>query len=75
MSFKMGELAQGIASTWDAQVLYKGDSDTYSFMLDTTKMRAICGSDLSGAGLQQRCRDFMEQYQSAQRAPTEAQGA
>lgn len=75
LSFKMGELAQVIASTWDAQVLYEGDSETYSFMLDTTKMRAICGDALSTAGLQQRCREFMDQYRAAQPAETEAQGA
>lgn len=64
LSFKMGELAHGIASTWNAQVMYEGDSDTYSFLLDTTRMKAICGNDLSSTDLTQRCREFIEQYET-----------
>ncbi len=64
LSFKMGELAHGIASTWNAQVMYEGDSDTYSFLLDTTRMKAICGNDLANTDLSQRCRDFIDQYKS-----------
>jgi len=67
LSFKMGELAHGIASTWNAQVMYEGDSDTYSFLLDTTRMKAICGNDLSSADLSQHCREFIEQYKSTGR--------
>ena len=63
LSFKMGELAHGIASTWGAQVICEGDSETYSFLLDTTCMSAICGSDLTVTNLSQRCHDFIEQYQ------------
>ncbi len=64
LSFKMGELAHRIARTWNAQVIYEGDSDTYSFLLDTTRMKAICGSDLASADISQRCREFIEQYKS-----------
>jgi UDP-glucose 4-epimerase len=64
MSFKMGELAHGIASTWNAQVMYEGDSDTYSFLLDTTRMKAICGNDLASADLSQRCREFIKQFKT-----------
>ncbi len=67
LSFKMGELAHGIASTWGAQVMYEGDSDTYSFLLDTTRMKAICGNDLNVTELSQRCRDFILHYQAARR--------
>ena len=62
MSFRMGELAHGIASTWSAQVMCEGDSDTYSFLLDTTRMKAICGNDLVSTDLSQLCREFIEQY-------------
>ncbi|MFN3861642.1 MAG: NAD-dependent epimerase/dehydratase family protein [Roseateles sp.] len=65
LSFKMGELAHGIASTWNAQVMYEGDSDTYSFLLDTTRMKAICGNDLASPDLSQRCREFIEQYETS----------
>jgi UDP-glucose 4-epimerase len=64
LSFKMGELAHGIASTWNAQVMYEGDSDTYSFLLDTTRMKAICGNALVSTDFSQRCREFIEQYKS-----------
>lgn len=64
MSFKMGELAHGISSTWNAQVMFAGDSDTYSFLLDTTRMKAICGNDLASTDLSQRCREFIEQYEA-----------
>lgn len=64
MSFKMGELAHLIASTWNAQVIYEGDSDTYSFLLDTTRMKAICGNDLVSPDLPQQCYEFIKQYKS-----------
>jgi nucleoside-diphosphate-sugar epimerase len=67
LSFKMGELAHGIATTWNAQVIYEGDSDTYSFLLDTTRMKAICGNDLPVAELSQQCLDFMKQYQATRK--------
>ena len=72
LSFKMGELAHGIASTWNAQVMYEGDSDTYSFLLDTTRMKAICGNDLGSTDLSQRCREFIGQYEATEgmRCPT-----
>ncbi len=68
LSFTMGELAHSVASTWNAQVIYEGDSDTYSFMLDTTRMKAICGSDLPATDVQQRCREFIDQYNTGRTA-------
>ncbi len=68
LSFKMGELAHGIASTWNAQVMYEGDSETYSFLLDTTRMKAICGNDLSVTKLSQRCHEFIKQYQAMRKS-------
>ena len=61
-SFRMGELAHTVAMTWNAQVLYEGDSETYSFLLDTTKMKAICGGELVASDLQERCREFINDY-------------
>ena len=65
-SFRMGELAHVVATTWDAQVLYQGESETYSFLLDTTKMKAICGADLPVVSLQTRCREFIADYRAGQ---------
>ncbi len=64
LSFKMGQLAHEIASTWNAQVMYEGDSETYSFLLDTTRMKAICGNDLVSSDFSLRCRKFIEQFKS-----------
>lgn len=63
-SFRMGELAHIVATTWDAQVLYQGESETYSFLLDTTKMKAICGNELPVSDLQARCREFIADYRA-----------
>ncbi len=63
-SFRMGELAHAVAMTWDAQVLYEGDSETYSFLLDTTKMKAICGGELLASDLRVRCREFISDYRA-----------
>lgn len=64
-SCKMGELAHGIAMAWNAQVMYQGDSETYSFLLDTTKMKAICGAELPTLTLQERCQQFIHDYRAA----------
>lgn len=63
-SFKMGELAHTVAMAWDAQVLYEGDSETYSFLLDTTKMKAICGAELPASDLPSRCKQFIADYRA-----------
>jgi UDP-glucose 4-epimerase len=63
-SFRMGELAHVIAMTWDAQVLYQGESETYSFLLDTTKMKAICGAELPASDLSTRCKEFIADYRA-----------
>lgn len=65
LSLKIGELANRIASTWNAQVMYEGDSNTYSFLLDTTRMQAICGNELASIDLSQRCHEFIKHYSSS----------
>ncbi|KQW99914.1 hypothetical protein ASC94_30725 [Massilia sp. Root418] len=67
-SFKMGELAHAVAMSWNAQVLYQGDSETYSFLLDTTKMKAICGAELPSMTLQERCQQFINDYRAGKGA-------
>lgn len=58
----MGELALDIASAWDAKIQYEGDSETYSFSLDTTKMRIICGSELAQSSIREQCQKFITDY-------------
>jgi nucleoside-diphosphate-sugar epimerase len=65
MSFRMGELAHAIASAWDAQVIYEGESETYSFLLDTTRMKAICGSSMGAQSLADRCHEFIDACKNA----------
>jgi hypothetical protein len=38
ISGTIGEFAQNISSAWDAEVVDQGDSETYSFLLDTSLM-------------------------------------
>jgi UDP-glucose 4-epimerase len=59
ISLTLGELASAVAGTWGARVIDEGETDTYSFRLDTTRMRKLCGSDLVDASLSSRCREFI----------------
>jgi UDP-glucose 4-epimerase len=61
-SFTMEQLAAAVAQTWDAEVVYAGDTDTYSFTLDTRKMDAVCGTGLLRMSIGDRCRVFIEEY-------------
>jgi UDP-glucose 4-epimerase len=65
LSFKMGELAKAIAQSWDAQVIYEGESETYSFLLDTTRMKAICGANLKEHNIHECSHSFIEQCKTA----------
>lgn len=62
VSFKMGELAHLVAKKWGAQVLYQGETDTYSFLLDTTRMKAICGNAIQTPNLSSICEDFIRRF-------------
>jgi hypothetical protein len=64
MSFKMGELAQSIAHTWNAEVIDEGASETYSFMLDTSKMKNVCTSNLVTHSIEHHCQTFIQQQSS-----------
>lgn len=65
MSFSVGELAQAVATTWNAEVVDEGSSETYSFLLDTTRMQTICGEQRPAIHLDQRCHHFVDEYQKA----------
>lgn len=65
-SSSMVEIATGVASTWGAKIRYEGDSETYSFTLDCTRMKAICGADLVALPFEERCRQFIAEYQKGQ---------
>jgi hypothetical protein len=66
VSFTMSELAHEVANTWGAQVLYEGTSESYSFLLDTSKMKAICGAALNVQSFPNYCSAFIEECKFAQ---------
>ena len=61
----MAELAMGIAATWRARIEYQGDSSTYSFALDCTLMRTICGHELTTCTLEDASRRFIRDHDTA----------
>ena len=65
ISYSMGELAHEVAENWGAQVLDEGRSESYSFLLDTSKMKAICGSALSVQSFSDYCSAFIEECKFA----------
>lgn len=69
VSLTIGQLARVVGDTWNAQVIYEGGTDPYSYVLDTTRMQAICGNELEAVDLPQRCRQFIEMCGQARIVP------
>ena len=69
LSFTLGEMAQAVATTWQAEVSDEGESETYSFLLDTTRMKALCGPRLATIGIGDHCRQFIDEYRTARCLP------
>lgn len=65
VSLTIGQLARVVGDTWNAQVIYEGGTDPYSYVLDTTRMQSICGNELEAVDLPQRCRQFIEMCEQA----------
>ena len=57
-------LAHKIAEVWGAKVVDEGNSESYSFLLDTSLMRRICGKDLKPRDFSAECRDLLTQMES-----------
>jgi nucleoside-diphosphate-sugar epimerase len=64
-SGSMGQLAQEIAAVWGAEVVDEGDSPTYSFELDTARMRHLCGAAVRAPDLAAQCRSFVAACEGA----------
>jgi len=71
-SGSVGELARDIAAVWGATVVDEGESPTYSFELDTTRMRQLCGGRLLPVDLPARCRSFIAACDEAAPRPASA---
>jgi len=65
LSFTLGELAHAVAATWQAEVSDEGESETYSFLLDTTQMKTLCEPRLAAIGIDEHCRQFIDEYRTA----------
>lgn len=60
LSTTMGELACMISEVWGSDIEDCGVSPTYSFNLDLTKMKNICGDSTGNTGFDSRCFSFSE---------------
>lgn len=60
-SCSIGELAKAIADTWNVDIVDHGNTQTYSFILDTTRMEKICGDTIQTRTINQRCHDLIYQ--------------
>ena len=64
VSGTIGNFAAWIAEAWSAEIIDQGVSETYSFLLDTTRMDVITGKSKIEYDIRQRSVDFIEQYRS-----------
>lgn len=60
VSSTIGEFAKEIAKTWNADVIDEGDSETYSFILDNSKMNSLIGHSLMDKNISNRSEEFIE---------------
>ncbi|MBT8564063.1 SDR family oxidoreductase [Polynucleobacter paneuropaeus] len=65
VSNNLDSIAHKIAEVWRAKVVNEGNSESYSFLLDTTLMRNICGKDLKPRDFSTECRDLVEQIEAS----------
>ena len=63
LNCNLGQLAHQIAEVWGAKVIDYGNSDTYSFLLDTSLMKSICRKELKPRDFSQVCHDFFEKME------------
>ena len=60
ISSTIGEFAKEIAKTWNADVIDEGISETYSFVLDSSKMNTLLDHSLSVKNLSERSEEFIK---------------
>lgn len=61
LSGTIGEFAEWIAGAWNAEVVDQGNSETYSFLLDTGRMTQLVGESRNHLTVQQRSLEFIQQ--------------
>ena len=62
ISCSMAELAKSIAKTWKSKIIYMGNSNTYSFLLDCTRMDMVCGHELNHCSIESASQIFIDQF-------------
>jgi nucleoside-diphosphate-sugar epimerase len=65
LSCTLGQLANQIAEVWGARVVDEGNSETYSFLLDISLMRSICGKDLKPRDISLDCHELFTKMESS----------
>lgn len=60
----LGQLAHKIAEVWEAKVINEGNSETYSFLLDTSLMKSICGNNLRRQDFSEDCHDLLNKVEA-----------
>jgi hypothetical protein len=61
ISSSIGEFAREIAETWNADVIDEGISETYSFVLDNSKMNSLIDNSFSIKNISIRSEEFIEE--------------
>ena len=65
VSGTIGQFAEWIASAWGAEVIDQGSSETYSFLLDTSRMNSLIASNYESLSVADRSHKFIEHYHRA----------
>ncbi|MBU3580226.1 NAD(P)-dependent oxidoreductase [Polynucleobacter sp. 73C-SIWE] len=60
----LGQLANQIREVWGSNIIDNGVSETYSFTLDTSMMKNICGADLKARDFGKDCHELLIKMES-----------
>ena len=60
LTLSLGELATKIAGVWGADIINYGDTKTYSFKLETSRMSAICDETNHRPEMAERCHALID---------------
>lgn len=62
VSATIGQFAEMIATAWGAEVVDQGSSETYSFLLDTSRMNLLLPHNLPSQSVADRSLEFVRHY-------------
>jgi len=64
LSCNLEQLAYEIAEVWEAKVIDEGKTETYSFLLNTTLMKNICGKNIKERNFSEDCHQLLMKMES-----------